>query len=371
MRQSKRFGGDGLRRILKITATAVIAAFLAFSPPWLLRGLQRDEYHAFFAKPAATWHGRIELWHIAGFRVYQGSVTDYLQSRADAYCKKHPGVHIDIVGLTETQYRERLDRGAFPDAYAFPPGYVYVEQLRALSLIPPTYLGNLAPSVQEDAVYAVPYLMSGYYLAGNAQLLTKYGFELPESADAAYLQAALDLSADTPQLSMPVIHAARLGLTGTLAEADAFKSGECMLAVLSARALGDILRGDAAPLLDAIPFPDYTDEVFYLGAAAGADDNQAAALSDFAAFLLSEKEQLRLPSLGALPVIATTEKPVYADEQLTDLYKAYIVPVTPDPFAYERHRAKLTDEALAALTGDAAAIAAFFQRLAVVENGNL
>ena len=151
-----------MRHFLKAAVTVAMVAFLVLSPPWLLRGLRRDEYRAFFIKPAATWHGRIELWHVAGFRVYQGSVTEHLQSRADAYHKKHPGVHIDVVGLTEKQYRERLARGAFPDAYSFPPGAVYAEQLSALSLPAMPFVGNLAPAKQDDATCAVPDLMSGY-----------------------------------------------------------------------------------------------------------------------------------------------------------------------------------------------------------------
>ncbi len=361
-----------MKRTIHVLVSVLLIAFLALSPPWLLRGLMRDEYRAFMTKPPAAWHGRIEIWHIAGFRVYQGSVTDYLQERADAYCKKHAGVHIDVVGLTEKQYADRLERGAVPDAYSFPPGYVYPEQLTAFAAETPPLAGNLCAAQAGGTTYAVPYLMSGYFLAANGQLLTKYGFELPETADGAYLQSALDLAGETPQLSMPAVHAARMGLTGELAPAEAFQQGKCMLAVLDARATGDLLRGETKGLLvDAIPFAEYTDEVFYLGPAAGASPEQAAALAGFAMFLLSEKEQQRLTSLGALPVIVPEGKPAYADDLLTALFEAYASPVAPEPFLYERHRAKLFEEALAALGGDPLSVSAFFERLAVVENDKL
>lgn len=364
-------------RALRVPVTAGLLAFLALSPSWLNEQLSRRRYTEFLEPPKAEWHGRVELWHVAEFRVYQGSVTDYLQARADAYCKRHVGVHIDVVGLTVKRYNDRIARGSFPDAYSFPSGLVYREQLAPISPALPDLRGALAPACADGQIYAVPYLVSGYFLVANTRLLPGYGLALPEvpteAALGALLQAALDVpDAPVPQLCMPSVLAARMGLVGTLATAEQFTAGQTALGVLDARALGDILRSQKGALsVEAIPVTSYTDEVQYLAAARQADEKKAAVVADFLAFLLTEGEQRRLSALGALGVTKLASAPVYTEELLTTLYAAYETPAIPDPFAYQRHRQALEEEALWALCGDPAAIASFSRRMQVVENGNI
>ena len=363
-------------RYLRIAVTAAILVFLALSPPWILRGLNREAYVGFLSKPAPEWHGRIEIWHVAEFRVYQGSVTDYLQKRADAYCRRHAGVHIDVVGLTLKRYNDRLARGAFPDAYSFPSGLVYREQLCAIEPALPALRGALSTASADGKTYAVPYLMSGYLLAANTTLLTAHGLALPESSDEAavktLLQAALDLEAKAPQLYMPPVLAARMGLAGTLATQEQFTGGQTALAVLDVRALGDVLRSEKLNLaVEAMPLTNYSEQVLYLGAAKNVDAQKAAVIADFIEFLLAEDEQQRLTSLGALPVTQLETPPVYTEELLDGLYLAYSSPAVPDPFSYQRHKEKLAEEALSALTGEPSAVTSFFERMQVVENGNI
>lgn len=95
-------------RIVKTAVSILLIAFLALSPKWLIRGLDADFCRTVFERPKPAWQGRLELWHIASFRTRQGSVTDYLQQRADAFCRQNPGVYIDVKGLTEKKYNDRL-----------------------------------------------------------------------------------------------------------------------------------------------------------------------------------------------------------------------------------------------------------------------
>ncbi len=363
-------------RILRIVTTLALLAFLVVSPGWLIENLARDAPLELFTKPTPAWHGRIEIWHVAEFRVYQGSVTDYLQTRADAYCKGHPGVHIDVVGLTPKRYNDRLARGAFPDVYSFPSGLVYREQLQQMDLALPTFSGSLDAARADGNVYAVPYLMSGYLLAANDAALTGNRLVLPETPDeaalTALLQSAMDMDTKTPLVYAPPVVAARLGLTGELASTEDFMAGRTALSVVDARELGDALRSDKANLsLTVLPFVSYSSQVLYLGVAKDADAAKAAAAADFAAYLLTEPEQQRLSSLGALPVTTLETPPIYTEEALDSLAAAYFAPVVPEPFAYQRHREQLTADAWLALTGDPAGKAGFFERMQVVENGNL
>lgn len=364
-----RNGRWSFLRALRILAALVLALFLALTPIWILDGLNVERYYALWQKPAPTWRGRIEIWHIASFRTYQGSVTNYLQARADAYCRRHAGVHIDVVGMTEKQYADRLARGAFPDAYSFALGLCYAEQLAALPLEAPAFRGTLRAAAYEDELLAVPYLMSGYFLAANPQLTARYLAPAPEMPDAAYLQSALDCNAKSAQLAMPPLLAARLGLVGTLASEAEFLSGKAALCALDARVLGGAVRDPSGGvLIEAKPFGPFTDQVFYLGASRYASEEQVAALADFALFLLSDDEQRGLATLGALPVTQVSDV-VYAEARLEALNAAYLEPLVPDPFLYQRHKDALLGEAAAALAGDASARESFEKRLLLTLNG--
>ena len=216
--------------------------------------------------------------------------------------------------------------------------------------------------------------MSGYLLCANTALTASLGLTLPppgnEHALRSLLGAALSGSANSPQLFMPPVLAARMGLVGDFATQEAFFAGKAALAVLDARAFGDLVRGNQHALsLETFPLGGYSEQVLYLGAARDTDANRAAVVADFMAFLLSDDEQRRLTALGALPVTQLATPCVYTEETLDGLALAYAEPVVPEPFAYERHREKLAAEAQSALSGDPAAIASFFERMQVVETG--
>ena len=235
-----REGGIVLR-ILRIVLTALIAAFLAFSPPYILGGLDSDPYGARWGNREPAWRGRIELWHVATFRTYQGKVTRHLEKRAEAYCRQNPGVHIEVFGYTEAQFADRIARGVYPDAYSFQTGLLYAEQLAPLPTEEddlPAFRGNLAPALSAGGeTLAAPYLMSGYCVCVNAQLSAALHIPAPDAADGAFLQAAAQrVHRDAPQLCMPPVLAARAGVVGALSEQGAFLKGKAAFAVLDARA---------------------------------------------------------------------------------------------------------------------------------------
>lgn len=354
-------------RILRCLPALAIIAYLIFSPALIATGLARNPYRDWLTPEKPAWEGRIELWHIAGFKLYSGSATHYLEARAEAYEKAHAGVHIDVVGLTSAQYQTRAARGAVPDAYSFPSGLLYAEQLRQADYVLPDFKGNLAAASANGQTLAVPWLISGYFLAGNALLMAKYGLSLTEPADEAVLQNALSAG----QLSIPAVLGARAGLVGTPEKEADFSAGRCALAVLDARALGDIQRSGSGNLaVSAVPLAPYTDLVQYIGAARQVDDDKAAVIADFAAFLVSDAEQERLSTLGALPVVKNIAA-VYADACAEALFSACDAPIVPEPFSYQRHRDALEQEAIAAMSGDAHAKMSFLKRMAVVETGEL
>ena len=84
-----------------------------------------------------------------------------------------------------------------------------------------------------------------------------------------------------------------------------------------------------------------------------------------AGYLLAEPTQRMLNALGAFSVRTDVPCP-YGNALLLSLDRAYKRVTAPDPFLYHAHRAKLLEEARAAIAGDETAKNSFFQRLAIV-----
>ena len=257
--------------------------------------------------------GTITLCHIVTAKTYQGSVTAFLQERAEAFSKKHFGVRVVVEGMGEADFRERLSNGRRADMYSFFSGALYEELLQAASFQPGTEL-RAGLSVTP---YAAPWCFSGY-------VKTSVG----ESSPIAVLAN---------------------GAQGT---------------VLDLRAWGDIQRGGEMNA-DAAPAGPFTDQVCYLGVARDTDPEKARWCLLFYEFLVSEPTQKLLSALGAFSVRTDVPCP-YGNALLLDLDRAYHQVTVPDPFAYHTHREKLLEEAAAALAGDGSAKNSFFQRLAIV-----
>ncbi len=357
--------------VLRAALAAALLLFLVLSPAPLARGVGLDRYRAFFEKPATEWYGRITIWHIVEFKPYQGSGTKFLRDRAEAFCTSRPGVHFEVIGMTAEKALERLARGETPDGYSFPSGFLYPERLQPMTADgAPKLRAGVPAAAWEGTLYALPYLQSCHVLLVNTQLLYEAGLEMPKSFDASLLRAALALRAKTPQLAMPETLAAERGLSGALAEYADFTAGKAMLAVSDLRAYGALQRAEEQNLLvEALPVPGFFPLVQYLGAARDTDEKRAALIAAFAQTLLTQDEQRRLPALGALPVAAETGELAYSEPALAACLAALPETRAPEPFLYERHRAALAEDARAALSGEAAAKAAFFERLSVVLGG--
>lgn len=355
-----------MKKTLSILLFFALIAFLVLAPGSLIRGASHNPYLDFWTEQPPEWSGRIVLWHIADFRTYQKSVTDYLTERANTYNKRiNRGVHIEVVGLTMQKFLDRTARGLTPDAYSFPTGLLYAEQLRAIEPTLPALVPGLK-TASDDGLRAVPYLYSGYFLVGNVSRMAQLGLTLPEDAEGAedFLGAVLAASTTRPELSIPPVLAAKAKLVGTFADEADFKAGRCAAAVVDARTLGDILRA-GEPLVESIPYPAYTDEVMLLGASKTASDEQTKAFSDFVTWMLGDIPQNRLFTLGALPA-SLSAAPVYDADAPEVLFSAMREIATPDPFLYQRHRDALNEEATRAIAGDSEASGAFFERFSVV-----
>lgn len=365
----------GVVLALRILVAALLVAFLLFAPPYLEQALGRNFYKEWLSGEREDWSGVLTLWHVVEFKTAQGSVTSYLESIAGQYERAHPGVYIEVLGLSPEAVQERLSRGERPHMWSFPSGACGTEELAPLNLVMPAFRGNLAPMRAEGGSFAVPYLYSGYFLLGNTVLIQELGLSWP--SDAATLSDTLQQAMDARStgrygaVCAPPIQAARLGLTGDMALDGDFKAGQVPFLIGDARAFGDLNRkmANGGFTFDVLPLSGFTEEVQYAGIDKEAQGGYAEHAAGLLSLLLSDKSQMKATALGALPAVQTAEEPQYADGQLQAFYKAYSVPVCPDPVLWREGREALAQEALSALGGSEEARRVFGEHIKAVTPG--
>ena len=360
---------------LRIAVAAVLAVFLVFAPPYLQQALGHDYYREWLTGEREPWNGVLTLWHVVEFKTAQGSVTSYLESVAAQYERAHPGVYIEVLGLSPEAVRERLSRGEHPHLWSFPMGECAAEQFAPLTIEMPAFAGNIAPLQQEGKIYAAPYMYSGYFLLGNTVLIQELGLAWP--SDTATLADTLQQAMDARStgrygaVCAPPLQAARLGLKGKMALDGDFKASQVPFLIGDARAFGDLSRKMASGgfTFDAMPLGGFTEQVQYIGIDSQASGGHAEHAAKFASLLLGESAQRKVTALGAIPAVKLAEEPQFADGQLQGFYKAYAAPVCPDPALWQQARTAIGEEALAALGGGEEARRAFEEHLKAVMPG--
>ena len=307
-----------MRKGLAIRAAAalLVLLFLLYAAPRVGEGAGESFYVKNRQLKSPEYVGTITLYHVVSCKTYQGSVTAFLQERAEAFNRRHFGVRIVVEGMGEADFMERLSYGRRADMYSFFSGALYEELLQAAAFDPGTDLREGLFITD----YAAPWCFSGYVKA-------EAGVTAPVAALAN-------------------------GAEGT---------------VMDLRAWGDVQRAGEV-MEDAAAAGPFTDQVCYLGVDRNTAAEKAGWCLSFYGFLVEEPTQRMLSSLGAFSVRTDVPCP-YGNALLLDLDRAYTRVTVPDPFLYHTHRTKLLEEATAALAGNEAAKNSFFQRLAIVIGG--
>lgn len=290
-----------------------ILLFLLYAAPRVGEGTGESFYVKTRQIPEPEYVGTITLYHVVTYRTYQGSVTAFLQERAEVFNKRHFGVRIVVEGMGEEDFRERLSYGRRADMYSFFSGALQKELLQGAVFQPGA---DLRPGLAVTPC-AAPWCFSGY-------VQTDGGETQPVAALANQVR-------------------------GT---------------VMDLRAWGDVQRNGEMGM-SAAPAGAFTDQVCYLGVDRAADEQKARWCLAFYEYLLSEPTQRMLSALGAFSVRADVPCP-YGNALLLDLDRAYKEVITPEPFLYYTHKTQLLSDAQGALAGDESAKNNFFQRLAIV-----
>lgn len=352
--------------LVGIVATALTAAYLLLMPGYL--ATQRQELTLQSRQESGeSFSGIITLWHIVGFKPYQGSLGTWLSDRAAALEKKHFGVFINVTAMTPEEFEERLLRGERADAYSFPMGWGYVERFQPLPDIKAELLPALdGTGTQEGEIFAVPYTISGYLLLANSRLEQEKNISLSEETWREDLQTAVDTLTYTYGkrnrqrygMAGSELQAAMMGLECKVPGYDLFKSGDAALAIGDIRDAGDLDRLQAAGkgfTYRAWPAGSYTDLVQYLAVARDTDKAKLPYIASYFELILREDHQASLIDLGLLPVVRLTEEKVVQIDIVAAVQAALAQPEIPNAFLYQRYHDELLALARRALSGDAPA----------------
>ena len=346
--------------IARLLLSAVLLVFLILSPAFLAENLSKNRYREFLSPQRESWTGILTVWHVAGFKTFQGSITSFLQDTAGQYEKSHAGIYVKVVGLDPADAAQRLQRGEKPDIWSFPSGFLYAEQLKKLDPEQMNISQLSDSSLGDDAgLYAIPYLYSCYFLVENTQAapIASHSEDFP--GFVRQLQTTKTaVACDSP------LPAAFLGLCVEPLSLETFHKGNCAYAILDARKLGDLTRSESQLIslrrAEAIPF---TDMVQYLGLdTALAPEKEQYALS-YINLMLAQQTQAKITALGAFPMCSLLQPPTYASDLLDRARRSLKDPLFLHTFAHYSLQTVLTETAQAALRGDTRAASDFQERL--------
>jgi hypothetical protein len=317
-------------KILRMILCAGMICFLLLSPSKLVQGAQESYVDARFQRDPDRYTGSIVLYHIVRHRPYSGSLTQWLRTRAETYEKKHKGTYIEIEGIDEKAFRERMEGGRRPDAYSFFSGSLYPDRLQTIP--------DLGVSLREGLFRAdrcVPYCFSGYC-------------KLLKHPDGAGKET---YCADE-------ILATRVDAGENTASEE-----KADILYLDLRRAGDLIRyKDGFALSQLEPIDSFTDAVCWLGIDRETDAAKAAAILDFTAFLLTPESQQTLDALGLFSVRSDVRQ-TPPDPILKRIYKTYRSIQTVDPFLWQQNCDALREDAQKARKGDGEAHTRFTNRL--------
>lgn len=273
-----------VKRLIGLIALIGAAIYVCVSPRWFSDGLHEDRYRQWLQRDAGRAAVIIDVWHIADFRPYVGSLGNWLKQRAEQYSKGYAGVYFNVSSYSPEDALEQLSRGSRPDV---------------ISISGDTFAGKAFRTfVREiEKTYALPYCASGSFLVYD-----------PTAALNAELSSLAE-SAGTP---------------------DEFRRGKTASCICDIRGTGDLYRAELmgkCPYFEAEPI-EGTLKYQYLALFVGIDEKKLPYAAGFIEYALSIKAQSTLSAIGLIPA-DNTAKTDFEQEWLRKLYELSITQTPP------------------------------------------
>ena len=315
---------------LRILFCSIMIAFMLFTPRALANGAQQSFEDMRFVQKDGQYRGAITIYHIVRHRPYSGSLSNWLQKRADEYEKQHRGSFITVEGMDEDTFIERLEHGRRADAYSFFSGSVYRDLLSVVQKRELPYRQGL---FQTDR--CIPYCYSGYVRLerndGSTSKKAYYEDEILAARMDAGIRNAQETEADTLYLDL--------------------------------RKAGDLIRYKDDFMQSALyPIDNFTDAVCWLGIDRDTDQEKSKAIQSFFDWLLEQKQQQKLNALGLFSVRSDVHDAA-PESQLKQVFRIYETVETVDPFLWYEAYDSLYQDAVYANGGDEDAKTRFRNRM--------
>ncbi len=317
-------------KVFRVILCVCMVSFLLFAPKPLTEAAQTRFVDARFVRKEPEYRGTITLYHIVRHRPYSGSLSAWLQKRADEYEKKHRGSVIAVEGMDEADFKERLEHGRRADAYSFFSGSVYRDLLADLPEIDAPLREGLFQTER-----CVPYCCSGYVRLLKNQSKHPAGRYFASDVLATYLNGGADTAEE--------------------------RNAEELY--LDMRRAGDLIRyADGFANAEIEPIDNFTDAVCWIGIDRDADERKQAVIRSFLQWLLTEEPQQKLNALGLLSIRSDVRDSA-PESALKAVFKCYETVRTVDPFRWYAEYDALSRDAALARSGDGEAAVRFANRL--------
>ncbi len=160
-----------MKRFLRAAAWLVLIVLIALGP-FLAASVRTKSVNRVQAH-YSSWTGVLRLWKFEGWQPGSGSLTGWLSLCIEKFEKKHPGVYVQLIEVSEETMKDFLNSSVSPpDLILYPPGmpdapYSLMEMAEEAPLRAP--LRSLG--FWQGKRYAVPVALGGYAMAVNSSLL--------------------------------------------------------------------------------------------------------------------------------------------------------------------------------------------------------
>ena len=315
-----------MKRIKGTAVLLLLTAFCASCIFFLLPALKKTEVKSTVIKPTV-----LTMWHVESFEGGVGSRAEWLKRRALEFEKKYPGVYVDVIKLTPSQLTDRISEGRPFDLVSFGAGVGYGLLGRLLKL--PQEEGvfdNLLRSGKVDGdFYALPYSSGGYILACRSSDVVGKEYFSDLKSDFLKLSGSKTVGKNKVELKSVAVGGslyccpafALAMLNGESAQDSAvyfqkdmtqYGAYEKFLQANTATVLAGSQRdywrlsnrqqnGKIGEIIYATS-GNYTDLTQYVGVGASGDGYREELSKSFARYLVCEKSQKTLASVGMLSV---------------------------------------------------------------------
>ncbi|MDR3318126.1 MAG: hypothetical protein LBS99_01685 [Clostridiales bacterium] len=166
-------------------------AAVAFVPLFVMPQLSRDYVGENFTPKQGDYTGVLELWHVEGFEGGTVSRAAWLQARAVEFEREHPQLFVLVKEKTLSELSAHILKGEVPDIISFSAGIGadFIGYAREISVGADVRGDLLRAGVVGGRQLAVPYMLGGYAIIGNAERLSKADVKAEEKLSSRLFTA--------------------------------------------------------------------------------------------------------------------------------------------------------------------------------------